>query len=434
EPGTGEFLTLPTGLVGTGPFALSLWLDAQEERPLFLREVTLSVPTPEADAVVLVELSGANFDFSRARFDGADLDVVDRNGSPLDYWVERWTVDHALVWVELPTAGTQSFVLTYGRGGDVSRSDPASTLRSGVLHYAWGTDGSVSNNASEMAERFSALAYDGALGSAAGASTECVDGGCTPGSDQTNSYAVQFEGWLLTSPAGTYDIAIDTEETGEIWLGSTDYLNPGADGILVTGAYGTRSGETGADAEGTVVLPGITRVLVRGEEDGSGTSKLFFGRRFPATGSYFVPAANQFLHAPRYTPELTATVGIEELVAVDLEVGPIRLAVADGIAWLEYSATQFRTPLTPGFHFFAVNYDSSAQSVTFFVDGDRVTQLDAPGATVSPLDTVRIGHLSGSTLSPPSRFDELRVSETIRSEEWLQATYLSVMGGLVSYP
>lgn len=425
SPGTGEFLSLPAGLIGDGPFAVSFWVSPKASRPAYRRPVTLSRPSPEVNTIVPVHLTPGNFNFDHALSDGRDLEVLGNDGSPLEYWVERWGSDEALLWVELPTVDVTSFQLVYGRNVTATRSDLASVMRPGMWVTGWDTDGTVSGDAGSMAAFFDGLSYDGAAASAGGIALACVDN-CNP-QDTPDDYATLFEGWLQSPAPGTYTIGIDVEEAGEIWVGGTDFKAlTGA--TLAAAAYGTRDGNPDADDSGDVELPAVTRFVVRIQQDGGSNSRIFaFRDGAPMMGT-------EYFHAPRYTPAIVATPGPEELIATDLELGPIELATADGYVIARYGTEELRAPIPAGYRFVAFNYEPSTTTLTLFVDGVREGTLSVPGSNVSPLATLRVGHIRGNDFSPASAIDELRVSRTVRSEEWLQATRAAVVGTLIRYP
>ncbi|HOO53265.1 MAG TPA: DUF2341 domain-containing protein [Methanothrix sp.] len=56
-----------------------------------------------SDFQVRIELSSANFDFSKAKYDGSDI-RISVDGKELNYWIEEWDfgANKAVIWVKVP--------------------------------------------------------------------------------------------------------------------------------------------------------------------------------------------------------------------------------------------------------------------------------------------------------------------------------------------
>jgi hypothetical protein len=92
---------------------------------------------------VLVRLSAANFDFASAASDGADLRFSRNDGTPVPYQIDHWDAarKEAAVWVVVdtvkPSDAEQSFLMHWGKGGAVSRSDGAAVFGASGFAAAW---------------------------------------------------------------------------------------------------------------------------------------------------------------------------------------------------------------------------------------------------------------------------------------------------------
>ena len=60
--------------------------------------------TKLTDYQVEIELNSSNFDFSKAKSDGADIRFYDGNENELNYWIEEWnySLKTAKIWVKVP--------------------------------------------------------------------------------------------------------------------------------------------------------------------------------------------------------------------------------------------------------------------------------------------------------------------------------------------
>jgi hypothetical protein len=133
------------------------WLLAQAETPPPTPEIptpetpTPETPTPETptpgvqeitiqensgdsltDYQVLVELNGANFNFSEAEADGSDVRFY-TDSEELDYWIEEWDSgdEQAKIWIEVPSIpanGETTIEMHYGDAGGTSSSDGDATF------------------------------------------------------------------------------------------------------------------------------------------------------------------------------------------------------------------------------------------------------------------------------------------------------------------
>jgi hypothetical protein len=84
------------------------------------------------DYQVLVELTPSNFDFSKAKSDGSDIRFTDSDGvTKLNYWIEEWSSNRALIWVKVPSIAANSvktIYLYYGNQAAESESSGVSTF------------------------------------------------------------------------------------------------------------------------------------------------------------------------------------------------------------------------------------------------------------------------------------------------------------------
>lgn len=95
----------------------------------YKRLITLDPITPAADYQIQIQLTPANFDYSKANLDGSDLRFYSPSGSPLSYWIETWnTTGTSTVWVKVPTAGTSTIIMHYGDSMASSESNGEATF------------------------------------------------------------------------------------------------------------------------------------------------------------------------------------------------------------------------------------------------------------------------------------------------------------------
>jgi hypothetical protein len=89
-----------------------------------------NVPGNIAGFPVLVRLTAADFDFSQAKSDGADLRFSRTDGSALPYQIERWdkTAQAAEIWVRIDTVfgnrDGQAFRMHWGKADAVDAGNP----------------------------------------------------------------------------------------------------------------------------------------------------------------------------------------------------------------------------------------------------------------------------------------------------------------------
>ena len=110
-------------------------------RPLALLNVS---PDDLTAAPVPIELNGVTFDFAQARSDGADLRVLDADGTTLlPFWIESWNAatEQARLWVRLPAlaaGASRTLYLAYGAatagpGGGFDGTFAKNTVDDGLL-------------------------------------------------------------------------------------------------------------------------------------------------------------------------------------------------------------------------------------------------------------------------------------------------------------
>jgi hypothetical protein len=85
--------------------------------------------------VVLVRLSGSNFDYSKAQADGDDLRFISSTGTVLSYYFERWNPSgESLVWVQVPSiaanTNTSYIHMYYGNNAATSGTSETGTWAS----------------------------------------------------------------------------------------------------------------------------------------------------------------------------------------------------------------------------------------------------------------------------------------------------------------
>lgn len=92
-------------------------------------QVALTLPTPSGNYPVRVDLSPAVFDFAGAQSRGEDLRFADADRHSFAYWIESWDpAKGAVVWVNVPEAGTDSFIMLSGNPAAAAESDGAATF------------------------------------------------------------------------------------------------------------------------------------------------------------------------------------------------------------------------------------------------------------------------------------------------------------------
>jgi PGF-CTERM protein len=95
----------------------------------YYKEITVNENSGKAltDYPVLVELNSANFDFSKAKFDGSDIRFA-ADGEELNYWIEEWDAvrKKAKIWVKVPSIpanGVTKIKMWYGNPSASAVSD-----------------------------------------------------------------------------------------------------------------------------------------------------------------------------------------------------------------------------------------------------------------------------------------------------------------------
>ena len=82
---------------------------------LYIRTITLSVPTPVADIQVKVILSEDTFEYDHVLSNGDDIRFSKGNQN-LSYWIQEWNPSgDSIIWVRIPDAGISSFDMEYGK-------------------------------------------------------------------------------------------------------------------------------------------------------------------------------------------------------------------------------------------------------------------------------------------------------------------------------
>ncbi|KAF5416754.1 MAG: hypothetical protein C5S48_01975 [Candidatus Methanogaster sp.] len=121
RPGTGEFFmdaTVPdVSAFDPADWSYSDLITIQDKSGFDL-----------VDYQILIELNTVNFDFSKARSDGADIRFVELDGTLMSYWTEDWnsTDESAKVWVKVPSIpenGVTTIRMWYGNAGATSESN-----------------------------------------------------------------------------------------------------------------------------------------------------------------------------------------------------------------------------------------------------------------------------------------------------------------------
>lgn len=86
------------------------------------------------DYQIRIDLTSSNFNFAKAKSDGADIRFTDSDGvTLLSYWIESWdnSGETATIWVKVPSvpaSSTKTIYMYYGNSGATSESDGESTF------------------------------------------------------------------------------------------------------------------------------------------------------------------------------------------------------------------------------------------------------------------------------------------------------------------
>lgn len=96
---------------------------------IYQRIITLNPSTPYLNYTAEIDLTPANFDYSRTRADGGDLRFYDNSGNALSYYIQNWNpAGKSVVFVNIPIAGTNQVIMQYGEKDVYSLSDGNNTL------------------------------------------------------------------------------------------------------------------------------------------------------------------------------------------------------------------------------------------------------------------------------------------------------------------
>jgi hypothetical protein len=77
--------------------------------------------------------------------------------------------------------------------------------------------------------------------------------------------------------------------------------------------------------------------------------------------------------------------------------------------------------LPPGRHHLSGVYDG--ERATLFIDGTPVASTEASGPIRSSQTPIEIGHLAGGGAPFQGEIEEVRISSTARSDQWIDVTY-----------
>ncbi|MCB0341711.1 MAG: DUF2341 domain-containing protein [Pseudobdellovibrionaceae bacterium] len=95
----------------------------------YRRTITLDTATDQDDKQVKIIIDSSNFDYANALSDGADLRFLDQSYNIFDHWIEVWdTTGTSIVWVRVPTSGTDEFFMHYGNTSATDASDAGATF------------------------------------------------------------------------------------------------------------------------------------------------------------------------------------------------------------------------------------------------------------------------------------------------------------------
>ncbi|MCP4131322.1 MAG: LamG domain-containing protein [bacterium] len=83
-------------------------------------------------------------------------------------------------------------------------------------------------------------------------------------------------------------------------------------------------------------------------------------------------------------------------------------------------------------HYIVNTYDSTANTDKFYLDGQFSSQTNYTTAISAGLDSFRIGGWSGGRTFNGA-IDEVRISNTARSADWIKAQYNSMTDAYISY-
>ncbi len=96
---------------------------------LYQQTLIFDSPTQEANYQAKVELTGANFDYSKVQSDGGDIRFYDLLGNSLDYFFFDWNYGgNSTIYVRIPNQGTAAFYMQYGDGQSFTTEDGDNTI------------------------------------------------------------------------------------------------------------------------------------------------------------------------------------------------------------------------------------------------------------------------------------------------------------------
>ncbi|MHA1289084.1 MAG: DUF2341 domain-containing protein, partial [Candidatus Thorarchaeota archaeon] len=103
---------------------IGAWINPSEGGWRYKRQITIDPVTPEADFQVKLELTPSNFDYSKARSDGADLRFYQTDRTKLKYWIEEWNASGtSTVWIKVSASGTDAIYMYYGNSNAEAESN-----------------------------------------------------------------------------------------------------------------------------------------------------------------------------------------------------------------------------------------------------------------------------------------------------------------------
>lgn len=111
------------------PYIYGGWMD--------IRQVTI-IPTPSANYQVRIVLNSSNFDYSKTYSNGSDIRFIESaTDSPstqyFSHWIESWNASgNSIIWVKIPTSGTNTFYMVYNNSSADSVSSIDNTMETGM--------------------------------------------------------------------------------------------------------------------------------------------------------------------------------------------------------------------------------------------------------------------------------------------------------------
>ena len=114
----------------------------------FYRTIT-SASTPTTDFQVRLQLTTANFDYSKAKSDGGDIRFWTSTAfsTSVNHWFEKWTQNGtSTIWIKIPSSATTVVYMTYGDSALNSTSNIDNVMDQALLCYYYGS-GAVAGGA-----------------------------------------------------------------------------------------------------------------------------------------------------------------------------------------------------------------------------------------------------------------------------------------------